>query len=53
MLNIEGGHKSSYSRKIKVIVLRSGKNNVVQKGLTLAFKKYHDKFDVEYISIGK
>ena len=43
----------AYYRKIKVIVLRSGKNNVVQKGLDLAFKKYNDRFEVEYISIGK
>jgi hypothetical protein len=43
----------AFDRKIQVIVMRSGKNNVVQKGLAMAFKKCPERFDVKYIRLGK
>ena len=38
--------------KIKVIIMRSGNNNSVQKGLSMALKKFNDRFDVSFISLG-
>ena len=43
----------SSGKVIKIIVMRSGKNNSVQKGLAMALKRYLDIFDLTYISLGK
>ena len=52
-----GEEENSASRSgkvIKIIVMRSGKNNSVQKGLAMALKRYQeDKFNLTYISLGK
>jgi hypothetical protein len=47
------GGANDVTKMIKVIVMKSGNNNSVQKGLAMALKRFQHKFDLTYISLGK